>query len=51
MHVNCLYLIKPMGVGFSWRCNWAVGSSINVLVDLIIFCYQTAVKYTLNFNY
>ena len=49
--VDFLYLIKPMLVGFCWRCNWTVGSSINVLTDLILFRYQTAIKYTINFNY
>ena len=51
VRVDCLYLIKPMVVGFCWRCNWTVGSSINVLTDFILFCYQTAAKYTINFNY
>ena len=23
------------------KCNWTMGSSVNVLTDLIIFCYQT----------
>ena len=49
--VDCLYLIKPTVVGFRWRCNWPVGSSINVLTDLILFRYKTAIKYTINFNY
>ena len=31
VRVDCLYLIKRMVVGFCWRCNWTVGSSINVL--------------------
>ena len=31
--------------------NWIVGSSINVLTDLILFRYQTTIKYTINFNY
>ena len=35
VRIDCLYLIKPMVVGFCWRCNWTVGSSINVLTDLI----------------
>ena len=51
VRVDCLYLIKPMVVGFCSRCNWIVGSSINVLTDLILFRYQTAIKYTINFNY
>ena len=51
VRVDCLYLIKPMVIGFCWRCNWTVGSSINVLTDLILFRYQTAIKYTINFNY
>ena len=51
VRVDCLYLIKPMVVAFCWRCNWKVGSSINVLTDLILFRYQTAIKYTINFNY
>ena len=33
VRVNCLYLIKPMVVGFCWKCNWRVGSCINVLID------------------
>ena len=49
--VECLYLIKPMVVGFCWRCNRTVGSSINVLTDLILFRYQTAIKYTIHFKY
>ena len=51
VRVDCLYLIKPMVVGFCWRCNWTVGSSINVLTNLIFFRYQTAIKYTINFDY
>ena len=51
VRVDCLYLIKPMVFGFCCRCNWTVGSSINVLTDLILFRYQTAIKYTINFNY
>ena len=51
VHVDSLYLIKPMVVGFCWRCNWTMGSSINVLTDLILFRYQTAMKYIINFNY
>ena len=51
MRVDCLYVIKPIVGGFSWRGNRAVGSSINVLTDLILFPYQIAVKYTINFNY
>ena len=51
VRVDCLYLIKPMVLGFFWRCNWTVGSSINVLTDLILFRYKTALKYTINFNY
>ena len=35
VRVDCLYLIKPMVVGFCSRCNWIVGSGINVLTDLI----------------
>ena len=50
MRVDCLYLIKPMVVGFCSRCNWIVGSSINVLTDLILFRSQTVIKYTINFN-
>ena len=49
--VDSLYLIKPMVVGFCWRWNWIVGSSINVLIDLILFRCQIAIKYTINFNY
>ena len=49
--VDCLYLIKPMVVGFFWRCNLTVGRSINVLTDFILFRYQTAIKQTLNFNH
>ena len=44
VRVDCLYLIKPVVVGFCWRCNWIFGSSINVLSDLILFRYQTAIK-------
>ena len=51
VRVDCLYLIKAMVVGFCWRCNWTVESSINVLTDLILFRYQTAIKDTINFNY
>ena len=51
VRVDCLYLIKPMVVGFCRRSNWIVGSSINVLTDWILFRYQTAIKYTINFNY
>ena len=50
VRVDCLYLIKPMVVGFCSRCNWIVGSSINVLTDLILFRSQTVIKYTINFN-
>ena len=35
VRVDCLCLIKPMVVGFFWRCNWTLDSSINVLTDLI----------------
>ena len=35
VRVDCLYLIKPMVVGFCWRCSWTLASSINVLTDLI----------------
>ena len=49
VRVDCLYLIKPMAVGFCWSCNWAVGGSINVLTDLILFRYKTAIKYTINY--
>ena len=31
------------------ECNWIIGSSVNVLTDLIIFRHQTAIKYTTNF--
>ena len=51
MRVDCLYVIKPIVGGFCWRGNRAVGSSINVLTDLILFSYQIAVKYTINFDY
>ena len=44
MRMDCLYLIEPMVVGFCWRCNWKVGSSINVLTDLVLFRCQTAIK-------
>ena len=47
VHVDCLYLIKQMVIGFCWRFNWTMGSSINVLSDLILFKYQTARKYTI----
>ena len=50
VRVDCLYLIKPMVVGFCSRCNWIVGSSINVLTDLILFRSQTVIKYTINLN-
>ena len=49
--VDCLYLIKPMMVGFCWRCNWTMGSSINVLTDFILFWYQATIKYTINFSH
>ena len=29
--------------------NWTVGNSIIVLTDMIIFRYQTAIKYTIHF--
>ena len=32
VRVDCLYLIKLMVVGFCSRCDWIVGSSINVLL-------------------
>ena len=51
VRVDCLYLIKPLVVGFCWKCNWTVGSCINALTDLILFRYQTAIKYIINFNY
>ena len=51
VRLDCLYLIKPMVVGFCSRCNWIVCSSTNVLTDLILFRYQTAIKYTINFSY
>ena len=51
VRVDCLYLIKPMVVGFCSRCNWIVGSSTTVLTDLILFRYQIAIKYTIYFNY
>ena len=51
VHLNCLYLIKLMVVGFCSRSNWTVGSSIKAITDLILFHYQTATKYTINFNY
>ena len=49
--------LSPQGFGkfpsvfFYSRCNWIVDSSINILTDLILFHYQTAIKYTINFNY
>ena len=43
VRVDCLYLIKLMVVGFWWRCNSIVGSSISFLTDLILFRYQTAI--------
>ena len=49
--VECLYLVKPVVVDFCWRCNWTIGSSINVLTDLILFRYQTAIKYKTHFKY
>ena len=48
VHLECWYLIKTMVVGFCWRCNWTVGSSINVLTNLILFRYQTTIKYTIH---
>ena len=51
VRVDCLYLIKPLVVVFCWKCNWTVGSCINALTDLILFRYQTAIKYIINFNY
>ena len=51
VRVGCSYLIKPMVVGFCLRCNWTVGISINVLTDLVFIHYQTALKYTINYNY
>ena len=51
VQLDCLYLIKPMVVGFCCRCNWTVGSSTNVLTDFILFRYKTAIKYTINFDY
>ena len=51
VNLGCLYLIKPIVVGFCWRCNWTVSSSINVLTDLILLRYQTTMKCTINFNY
>ena len=51
------FLVLPQEFGnfpsvfFCSRCNWIVGSSINILTDLILFHYQTAIKYTINFNY
>ena len=50
------FLLLPQGfrnfssVFFCSRCNWIVGSSINVLTDLILFRSQTVIKYTINFN-
>ena len=44
VRVDCLYLIKPMALGFCWRCDWNLGSSVNVLTDLILFRYQTNIK-------
>ena len=51
VRVDCLYLIKLMVLGFCWRRDKTVGSSINVLTDLVLFRYQTAIKYRINFNY
>ena len=48
---DCLYLIKPMVVGFCLRCNWIAGSSITALTNLVLFRYQIAIKYTIYFNY
>ena len=31
------------------RCNWTMGSSINILTNLIIFCCQTAIEYKIEF--
>ena len=51
------FLVLPQGfrnfpsVFFCSRSNWIVGSSINILTDLILFHYQTAIKYTINFSY
>ena len=32
-------------------CNWTIGSSINTLTNLIIFCCQTAIEYKIHFKY
>ena len=48
VRVDCLYLIKPMVNSFCSRCNWIVGSIINVLTDLILFRYQIAIKYKIS---
>ena len=44
VRVECLYLIKTMVFRFCWKCNWTVGSSINVLTDLILFRYQPTIN-------
>ena len=50
LRVEYLHLIKLMVVGFCCQGNWAMGSSINVLADLILFRYQTTLKYTIHFK-
>ena len=40
VRLDFIYLIKPLVVGFYWRCNWTVGRSINVLTNVILFRHQ-----------
>ena len=44
VHVRSL-----LSLSIDSECNWIIGSSVNVLTDLTIFRYQTALKYTINF--
>ena len=44
VHVRSL-----LSLSIDSECNWIIGSSVNVLNDLTIFRYQTAIKYTINF--
>ena len=44
VHVRSL-----LSLSIDSECNWIIGSSVNVLTDLTIFRYQTAIKYTINF--
>ena len=44
VHVRSL-----LSLSIDSECNWIIGSSVSVLIDLTIFRYQTAIKYTINF--